>query len=285
MKQETVRRAGGTKPPVTKKPTVEASSAPTIAAVETKRVVKRKLKDEALEPAVYTTINNKGGSWLKIRTSGLTYFDKEKNQVRAIRYCPGEQSIYIDEQSGQSTTEHVVLQDKLLHVATHQPNLRAFMDSHPDNQANGGRVFFKVQKEAKSEKIIADEFLVHDAITLIKDKPINDLLPLAMALNINTDQQNIDIKRELVLMAKRSPQKVLDMFGNPLVEARSTVKQGFDFQIVKDVSGAVVWYDTGKMIVSVPVGQDRIETLTRYVMTDQGASVLAEIERQLDEIA
>jgi len=70
-----------------------------------------------------------------------------------------------------------------------------------------------------------------------------------------------------------------------MVMARTTVAQSFDFQIIEQRSGAVVWFDTGKLIVSVPVGQDKTEVMTRFVMTDKGSSVLSELERQLDDIA
>ena len=50
------------------------------------------------------------------------------------------------------------------------------------------------------------DFLVTDAIQMIKTRSITDLLPVAISLNINTDQDNLAIKRELVLAAKRKPQ-------------------------------------------------------------------------------
>ena len=39
------------------------------------------------------------------------------------------------------------------------------------------------------------------------------------------------------------------------------------------------------MVVAIPAGMDRIEVTTRFVMTDAGSVTLAEIERQLAEIA
>lgn len=277
MKQQTVQRSGASSIPPVKKASPKASIKKTSS-------VKRRIADESSAPVMYV-IPQGGGVWCKVPSVNLQTFDKETNTVREIRYCPGENSIFKDEQSEYSRTEHIVFREKNLFVPPQKPNLKAFLDAHPANKANGGRLFEKVVKEAKSEKIVDDEFLIHDAISLIKNKSVDELLPLAMSLNISVDQKNIEIKRELVLMAKRNPQKVLDMYGNPLVKARSTIKQAFDFQIVDENGGAVVWYDTRKMIISVPVGQDKVETLTRFAMTDSGASVLSEIERQLEEIA
>ena len=123
------------------------------------------------------------------------------------------------------------------------------------------------------------------SISLIKSKSIDDLLPVAMALNINTNQSDLSIKRALVQAAKRNASQFMGLIDSPMVMARTTVAQSFDFQIIEQRSGAVVWFDTGKLIVSVPVGQDKTEVMTRFVMTDKGSSVLSELERQLDDIA
>jgi len=234
---------------------------------------------------MYEMVGKRGGLFYKVRSNNLVIYDEETNTNRRIRYCPGEASIYVDEQSDAAVKEHVVFRNKMLIVRPDQPNLIAFLEKHPDNQVNGGGAFRLVNKEIDIEKEVENEFLVTDAISMIKARPIDDLLPVALSLNINTDQNDLAIKRSLVMYAKKNPQKFMDMFDNPVVHARTMVMQGFDFQIITDKKGAVVWTDTGKIILSIPVGQDRIDTVTRFCMTDKGSSVLSEIERQLNEIA
>ncbi len=161
----------------------------------------------------------------------------------------------------------------------------AYLDANPDNQANGGSVFKLVNKEDDAEKVLEVEFQVNDAIAIIKARPIEELLPVAIAMNVDTNQKDLSIKRSLVQMAKRDPKQFLSMVDSPMVNARSTVVEGFDFQILDYRQGAVVWFDSGKMIASVPVGQDKVEVMTRFVMTDRGTLALSEIERQLEAIA
>lgn len=247
--------------------------------------VKRQLPDGTRIPKVYQMIGNKGGIFFKLRCKNVTVYDEHQRTVRQIRYCPGEPSIYVDEQSQISKLEHVVFENKILSVPYDKPNLQKFLDLHPDNKANGGSVFELANDERRSEIELENEFAVTDAIALIKSRNIDDLLPVAMALNINTNQSDLSIKRALVQSAKRNPAQFMGLVDSPMVMARTTVAQSFDFQIIELRSGAVVWFDTGKLIVSVPVGQDKIEVMTRFVMTDKGSSVLSELERQLDEIA
>jgi hypothetical protein len=139
--------------------------------------------------------------------------------------------------------------------------------------------------EAKVESTIDRDFLITDAIQMIKSRSIEELLPVALSLNINTNQENIAIKRALVNAAKTKPQEFIDLFDNPIVQTRVSVMQAFDFQILRYKGGAITWFDSGAVIVGVPVGQDEVDVLTRFCLTDKGSSVLTEIERQLSEIA
>lgn len=254
------------------------------AATKKKRKVITRQKDASKEPKLYEIVGP-SGIYYKLRSSKVLHFDNEKNSVRELRYCSTEPSVFADEQSERAVRNHVVFRDGRLLVRVDQPNLLQYLELHPDNQANGGNVFRLVNEEVNHEEVIENEFLIHDAITLIKSRPIDELLPLAMALNIDVNQSPLAVKRALVTQAKSNPKKFLETNNNPLVEARSSVQQALDFQIVSNKGGAVVWTDTNKMVVSVPAGMDAIEVLTRFVMTDQGASVLDEIDRQLAEIA
>lgn len=260
-----------------------AEAAPKAAPSKPKAVVKRKLNTDP-RPTLFEA--PKGGVFLKIRNNNLSVFDPETGRVRGLRYCPQENSVWKDEQSEDALVEQVVFNNKMLVVPVEKPNLLRFLELHPGNKANGGSSFFKPEsKEKVAEATLEEEFAVTDAISLIKSRPIDELLPVAMSLKINTDQADLTIKREMVRQAKKDPRSFMAMFDSPMVHARSTVMQAFDFQIVEERRGAIVWFDTGKILVSVPVGQDPVDVLTRFAMTDKGASTRSELERQLELIA
>lgn len=246
-------------------------------------LVKRHVPDESKTPRVYQ-VSNGGGVYYKLRSRPIV-FDGKTNTSRQLRYCPAEKSVFKDEQSENAVVSPVVFRDKLLVVPVTQPNLIKYLDLHPDNEKNGGSSFKLLNKEQNVEKEVEKEFKSHDAVAFIKARPIEELIPLAQALRIEVNQSNINIKRDLVRFAKSKPEEFLSMTTNPLVEARSVVTSAFDFDIIRNNGGAVVWVDTNKMIVSIPAGQEKTEVMTRFVMTDAGASVLGEIERQLAEIA
>ena len=286
MSTETIQRKPAKKsaPKAAAKPVVEeqVTEIPQAPAAK-KPKIKRNIKDKSREDSFY--YSNGGGIYLKIQNNNLNVYDEESGKIRQIRYCAGEPSIYVDEQSPAATRTQVIFRNNGLAVPYTKPNLREFLDSHPHNVANGGGLFSKANIEEKIQETVDMDFLVTDAIQMIKTRSLEDLLPVALALNINTDQDNLAIKRELVLAAKRKPQEFIDLFDNPIVQTRVTVMQGFDFQIVRFKGGAVTRFDSGAIVVGVPVGQSEVDVLTRFCMTDKGATVLSEIERQLSEIA
>tara|TARA_R110002074_G_scaffold160473_1_gene317989 strand:- start:30918 stop:31733 length:816 start_codon:yes stop_codon:yes gene_type:complete len=263
--------------------TAQPKTMPTQAKAK-KSLVKRNLPDQNKQPSIYET-GSGGGVWLRIPNANLSIYDEDTGTVRGIRYCPQEPTIFTDEQSDAARVEHVIIENKVLAVPYTKPNLVAFMDAHPANRANGGNLFFQADKGEDIQEELENVFAETDAIQLIKSRPLEELLPVAMALNINTNLEDLSIKRALVVQARANPVHFLSLIDSPMVVARSVVMQAFDFQIIEERHGAVVWFDTGKTIVSIPAGVSKADVVTRFVMTDKGSAVLEELEKQLDAIA
>lgn len=289
MSTQTVKRKPAAKsaPKAATKPVVETQEivdAPANVVIDRSRpAIKRNIKDKSKADTYY--FSNGGGVYLKLSNTRLNVYDEETGRVRELRYCANEPSIWRDEQSEAAVRSQVVFRQNVLSVPYTKPNLKEFLDAHPHNNANGGNIFKRADTEKKVQDTIDMDFLITDAIQMIKSRSIEELLPVALSLNINTDQENLAIKRELVLAAKRQPKQFIDLFDNPIVQTRVSVMQGFDFQILRYKGGAITWFDSGAVIVGVPVGQDEVDVLTRFCLTDKGAGVLTEIERQLSEIA
>ena len=213
--------------------------------------------------------------------SGVTVYDEDRNSIRGIRYCEGENSIYRDEQHENSVKTPVVFRMGRLFVPKDKPNLMEFLSVHPGNKSNGGNLFELIDNVKKVEVNIDNEFLVNDAINLLRNKDLDELLAVALAYNIDVDRPTSEIKHDLLLKAKRNPKVFIDSFDNPVVSMKSMIKQAGDYQIISLKSDGVKWFDTNKLIISVPAGQDPTDVFVRYCMTEAAAPVVAEIERQL----
>ena len=186
---------------------------------------------------------------------GVTVYDKEGDTVREIRYCPNEPSVWSDEQGDKATRQSVAFRDGKLFVPRDKPNLRKFLELHPQNMANGGKIFREVNKKRDAEKELEREFLTTDAITLVRDSDLQALLPIAMYFN--------------------------ESFDSPQVKSRSIIQQASEYQIINLRNDGAYWFDSNKLIVSTPVGQDSLDVMVRFCLTEKGASVLTALEERL----
>lgn len=218
---------------------------------------------------------------LMLMQSGVTIFDKDTQRLREIRYCENEHSIFKDEQGEFSVKAPVIFRMGNLLVSPDQPNLLAFLDAHPENKKNGGSTFYLVDNVKDVEKDIVAEFLVNDAINLLRTKEVEELLAVALAYGMDINRPMSEIKHDLLQKAKKSPKVFIESFDNPVVAMKSKIKQAVSYQIIKADSDAIKWFDTNKHIISVPVGQDPVDVFVRYCMTEAAAPVVVEIERQL----
>ena len=62
---------------------------------------------------------------------------------------------------------------------------------------------------------------------------------------------------------------------------KAKIMQEVSYQSIKADSGAVKWFDTNKIIIYEPEGQDRVDVFVRYCMTEAAAPLVAEMDRQL----
>jgi hypothetical protein len=245
-------------------------------------VIKRK---ENLNTVVEYEIQRGGGVAYMLPQKGVTVFDEDNNTVREMRYCPNEPSIYVDEQSDNAIKESVIFREGRIFVPKNKPNLKKFLDNHPFNVQNGGTIFKLVDKKGDAEAELAKEFKASEAIGMVRDKDINELLPIALYFKVNINTPTSEIRYNLLNVAKKNPQEFIEAFDSPQVQARSIIQQAKDYQIIDLKEDRCFWFDSGTMIVSVPAGQNPMDVMVRYCLTEKGAPVLGELEQRLEKLA
>lgn len=265
------------------RPKAAPKAAPVSTVSSTPTKVKRVESDPKKENKVYTIVKG-GGIWYKLRQSNITVFDEETGQVRQLRYSPNENSVWADEQSENIIREQITFQAKNLVVPYSKPNLQKYLELHPDNKVNGGSIFELVDTARNAETELESEFSMLEAVSMVRDKSIDELLPVAMYLGVNTSQKNMEIKRELLREAKANPTRFIQMFDNPMVRTKSVIMSAVDFQILKSDVDGLKWFDSNRLIVATPAGQDTIDIATRFCLSEKGALVFEEIQTQLDKI-
>ena len=255
----------------------ETQVAKPIAIVPAKPKIKRKeVKYEARE---FKALQSQ--ATFMLMQSGVTVYDEEKDMVREIRYCERENSIWKDEQAPNSVKTPVIFRLGRLFVPKTKPNLMKFLTLHPGNRANGGSSFEIIDEVKKKEVNIDMEFLTNDAINLLRTKDLDELLSVAAAYNMDVDRPVAEIKHDLLLKAKKDPSGFISSFDNPSVAMKAKIRMAAKYNVIRLDRDAIRWFDTNKMIISVPAGQEPIDVFTRYCLTEAAVPVVEEIDRQL----
>ena len=180
-----------------------------------------------------------GGIVFMLPQKGVSIYDSEKDSIREIRYCPNEPSIYVDEQSSNALKQSVAFRDGRVFVPKNKPNLRDFLEVHPANKANGGTTFRKVDKKQDAKDELEREFLLTDAISIVRDRDINDLLPIAIYFGIDINASVSDIRYSLLRVAKSKTKEFLESLDSPQVSCSATIQQAADYQILNLKSNGV----------------------------------------------
>ena len=245
-------------------PVMEAPVKPTVP-VKKRRTIKR--TETLLTNAEYE-IPKSAGIVFMLPQKGITVYDSEMDTVREMRYCPNEPSIWADEQGDKARKETVAFRE----------------GKHPMNMSNGGTIFREVNKKKDAEVLLKREFELSEAISLVRDKDINELLPVALYFGININVPVSEIRYNLLNVAKSKTQAFIESFDSPQVQVRSSIQQAKDYQILNLKSNGCYWFDSNSLIVSVPVGQDPLDTMVRFCLTEKGSSVLSLVESKLDKL-
>lgn len=226
----------------------------------------------------------KAGVVYMLPQAGITIFDEKEKRVREIRYCENMPSIYVDEQGDHARRGSIIFRDKMLFVPPTNPQLAEYLMTHPGNKENGGTMFRELKPKQHKKQALSSEFDVVEAVAAVRDKSISELLPVAMAYGIPTSQGPAEIRYDLLRHAKANPTQFMSSFDSPMVKTSAYIRQATDFQILKKKEDGYYWFDTNGLIVACPVGQEPVDVMTRFCMTERGSSVLMEIRDRLAKL-
>lgn len=267
------------KPRRGRKPAAKAVDTATEKKVTPKPKKSLRREEPVYEAREFASLSGRGTFMLM--QSGVTVYDEEQDMVREIRYCARENSIFRDEQSPNSVKSPVIFRMGRLFVPKSKPNLMKFLIAHPENKANGGSGFYIIDKVKRKEETLSDEFLLNDAINMLRARDLDDLIGVAAAYNIDVDRPAADIKHDLLMKAKADPKGFMESFDNPSVAMKAKIRTAAKYNIIKIQHDSIRWFDTNRMIVSVPAGMEPLDVFTRYCLTEAAVPVVEEIDRQL----
>lgn len=212
----------------------------------------------------------------------LLYYDEETNANHPLRYARNSRSPFQDDQDANVIVEPIVFEDGVLTVPKSNPVLQEFLYYHPGNNTE----FYEFDAERDAQEDVKELFSEIDALLLARDLADKDLSTLEaiarLVLNGNVDlMSSAEIKRDMMLFAKRYPQDFMEAASDPLLKVNNMAARAFStgyftFRGNKDIHFNLK--DNKKRLMTVPFGHDHIHALASHLQSDEGIELFKFLE-------
>ena len=213
----------------------------------------------------------------------LMWFDPERGHQRELRYASNQKSPFVDEQDGMATLEHIIFENGTLHVPKEKQSLQKMLSLYHPHRNKRYSEMDKIE-EARDELVDLDaEF---NAMSMARELDIEHaeaILRAEMGSKVSS-MSSKEIKRDLLVFAKRNPYLFLDLANDENVELRNFTIKATEANIIKlsQDQRTFSWASNGKKLMQVPFEENPYSAFAVYLKTDEGVQVYQSIEKKLN---
>tara|TARA_Y100000356_G_scaffold104824_1_gene90546 strand:- start:43 stop:897 length:855 start_codon:yes stop_codon:yes gene_type:complete len=244
----------------------------------------KKLEDGwELKDRMYYLKNDATPLTYLIRGSNIFWFDSEKGYERELKYTSNQKTCFVDEMKGDQRLAHIIFENGSLFVPKEKTVLQKLLSLyHPHRD----RLF----EEYKPVKIAADEVdileLEIEALSVARDLDI-DMAEAVMRVENGSKVSKMtskELKRDLLLYAKRNPSLFLELVNDDNVVLRNFGIKATEMGILKLSSDqrTFMWGSNDRKLLNVPFDEHPYSALASWFKTDEGMEVYSNIEKRLN---
>ena len=226
---------------------------------------------EGLSPLTYT-----------IKSRGIYWFDEDMGYEREIKYTTNQKTPFVDEFKGDSRLGHIVFEDGILRVPKEKQTLQKLLSLyHPEK----GRIYseFDATEEAKDD--LLDIEMEIEALNIAKNLEIDQAEAILRVDQGNrvSNMTSKEIKRDVLLYAKRAPRLFMDLVQDENVELRNVGIKAIEAGILtlSPDNRAFHWASNNRKVMKVPYDENPYSALAAYFKTDDGIEMFKTIEKRL----
>ena len=252
--------------------------------VRTASKEKKSLKDKwEIKGRDYYLIGNKKPLSFSIKAQHIYYFDEELGYERELKNTSNQRTCFVDEMVGDQRMEHVIFRNGVLHVPKNKQTLQKLLSLyHPWK----GRIYdeFNPVKEAVDEMAVIEMEI--EALNVAQKLDI-DLAEAIMRVEIGSkvsEMSSKELKRDLLIFAKRKPELFLDLAKDENVVLRNFGIRATEMGILKlsKDQRTFSWASNDRKLMNVPFEEHPYSALAAWFKTDEGMEIYSNIEKRLN---
>jgi hypothetical protein len=189
----------------------------------------------------------------RIKCADIYYFDDEKGYERELKYTKNQKTVFVDEMKGDQRLEHVVFRNGTLHVPKEKTVLQKLLSLyHPFKD----RLFFELKPEVNAINEVEIIELEIEALNAAINMDV-DMAEAIMRVELGSSVSNMsskELKRDLLLYAKRNPLLFLELVNDENVMLRNFGIKATELGILKLSSDqrTFTWASNGRKLINVP---------------------------------
>jgi hypothetical protein len=242
---------------------------------------------------VFQTIKKSSSPRHQMFTSRGKIFDGKR--IRAIRYVPIADSIFVDEQGtmfDEYTDPILSFHNDMIMVDGTDKRLVEFLLSHDEYDGNKHRLskmppmYTLVNKYDAEDRKEAYFVQKKKALNVIDDNSMEELFPIARVVFNIMDEDPTTVKNKLREYAETNPKKILDGLDSPRIKRGYVIQSALDKGIIEVMVNkkSLVWAVSKTFIMEIRAVNDldaQVNEITDYMFTDNGNKVYDVIKQKL----
>ena len=212
----------------------------------------------------------------------LLWFDAENREQKELRYATNMASPFVSEQKGEATLGHIMFMDGVLSVPKEQQNLQKLLSLfHP--LLNNKYYEFDAVIEATSElDDLEGELQAMVAASTMDIDQAEAMLRVEVGSRVSSMTSN-EIKRDLLLFARRNPDLFLELANDENVQLRNFAIKASEANIIRlsQDQRTFTWASNDKKLMTVPFDENPYSAMAAFFKTDEGVEIFKSIEKKL----
>jgi len=254
---------------------------PVVETPKPKKVESKKSEWEVKDRQYFLRKGNKPLSYT-VKSAGIYWFDEEKQYERELKYCSNQKTCFVDEMKGDQRLEHIIFRAGILQVPREKVVLQKLLSLyHPHRN----KLFYEWKPEVVAIDQVANIEIEIDALTAARDLDI-DMVEAVMRVEIGSkvsEMSSKELKRDLLIFAKRNPSLFLDLINDENVLLRNLGIRATEMGILKLSADqrTFTWGSNGRKLLNVPFDEHPYSALAAWFKTDEGMEVFTSIEKRL----
>lgn len=229
-----------------------------------------------VSPLVYTVVSKHSAK------KPLLWFDENSGEQKELKYATNQNSPLVEEQKGQTTLGRIVFRDGILSVPKEKQNLQKLLSIYHPLKDKVYEEYNAVQESINEMDYINLEI---DALMLARELDIDQaeaIMRVEIGNKVN-DLSSSELKRDLLIFAKRRPGLFIELANDDNVELRNIGIRATELgviQLSKD-QRTFTFGETKRKLMTVPFDEHPYSALAAFFKTDDGMEVYKNITKRL----